>query len=102
MACRNRGKRIKQRRKMWESDPTCDWCGVFTILPENITPETRPRMATIEHLVGKAISGKDRTFNRNNHMLACLKCNRKRGLFQYKAKILWRKAIQRLQRNNWL
>lgn len=81
---------LKRRRiKLWNESPACRWCGVETILPEELARrygdankapyEVAQRMATIEH-VHSRLSGRYQTHGREETLtLFCRKCNNERG-----------------------
>jgi hypothetical protein len=59
--------------RIWErDDKKCRWCGVATVL----TKHTIPNQATIDHVIPSSKGGSSED---HNLVLACLKCNAKRG-----------------------
>jgi hypothetical protein len=73
------GQLKKQRIRFWNEDPTCDWCGIITILPENVDSENSQqvaRMATIDHLRNRThVNRLESPNNTTRHVLACNRCN---------------------------
>jgi len=68
-------KRWKLIKLMKERGNACAYCGVGTWLPnENFTPNER--MATLDHIVPKALGGGGHA---GNLVLACYGCNQQRG-----------------------
>ena len=75
----------RRRRKLWLQDPTCRFCGILTILPEDLPPNSvKNTKATIEHLDSRynpmrgayqGMSGKIA----ERCTLACWKCNNDRN-----------------------
>jgi hypothetical protein len=65
------------RKRLWEKDPHCCWCGRLTqlITPKHGEP-TPPDMATIEHLYSKL---DEQRKSRGMKLLACYECNHNRG-----------------------
>lgn len=61
------------KKKLYNRDPHCRWCGRRVWLGEWCDPDIR---ATIEHLTPRHAGGKS---NAANLGLACGECNRTRG-----------------------
>lgn len=76
----------KQRYRGWLKNPHCYWCGVEMIYIDNIqefekTPEyliLRDKMVTIDHLYSR-LEPEKRHSKESKTVLACWKCNNKRG-----------------------
>lgn len=70
---------------MWNDSPICRWCGVDTILPEELArlygnanaapPDMADRMATIEHLNSRLSGRRRQTYGEETLTLFCRKCN---------------------------
>lgn len=88
---------LKARRlKLWKDSPICRWCGVDTILPEELArlygnandapPEMADRMATIEHKNSRVSGRRHQTpFGQETLTLFCRKCNNEQGKLEYDA-----------------
>lgn len=78
-----------QRRRMWEYDPRCHWCGVVTVLPKPGPPKgpPNPRLATIDHLRPRHHPGRREPTNGKEfrRVLACWKCNNERDRREHEA-----------------
>jgi hypothetical protein len=97
------GSRYKrQRRRMWELDPRCHWCGTETVLPEQLPDDhwrverktvakgsqllrqlKRPpaNLATIDHLRSRYDSTRQEPAQEGERrrVLACYACNNRRN-----------------------
>jgi len=72
-------RRVKLREKLYAENPCCWWCGQTTHPPlkgRHPPKETRDLEASLEHLVAQINGGTD---DPHNLVLACFKCNRRRG-----------------------
>lgn len=80
-------KTREQKIRLFKRHPYCYWCGrklVLTNIKNGILPKNA---ATIDHLYSR-LSPKRSLPNTNNeirHVLACRRCNHKRGKFEDKA-----------------
>lgn len=86
---------LKRRRlKLWKENPHCSFCGVLTILPEDVSRKTKApdpdNMATIEHVYSRLNPHrniKDKEERRRaqkeefgqRRILSCRKCNLERS-----------------------
>ena len=88
--------RRKQRLRLWTVDSRCHWCKIETVLPEG-TNDKRPNVATIDHLYSKHHPKRltPNTTGEIRHVLACWKCNQRRGKEDNQA---FFKGIARLRR----
>ncbi len=76
----------RQRKRLWQENPRCYYCGVETILgPQHLKgewfrPEIRARLATIDHIRPRhhPDRGKRPEPGERLHVLACWKCNNER------------------------
>lgn len=87
---------LKRRRtKLWNESSACRWCGVETILPEELARrygdanrapyDVAQRMATIEH-VNSRLSGRYQTYGGEETLtLFCRRCNNRRGAIELKS-----------------
>ena len=76
----SRSQRARRRNKLWERDPHCRFCGVETVLPENVPEGPIPdNMATIEHLDSRNNPDRGKFCGQERTTLACFKCNNDRN-----------------------
>ena len=94
MGKRNNGK---LRRRLWERDPHCYYCGAVTEWRElDGGKRPTPNMATLEHL--RMRIDKNRTepsHGERRIVLACRKCNNKEGNRRYNSlprRELWERS----------
>lgn len=75
----NGGQRHKRRRhNLFLKDPHCHWCGCEVVLSEPPHSPYPDNQATLDHLQTK-FAGRRYVRNREMTVLACLKCNGRRG-----------------------
>jgi hypothetical protein len=71
----------RRRLRLWCQDPHCHWCGVETLIPPVGYSPKRDNDATLDHLFERLIDGKrDTSFSGQRTVLACRKCNNRRGV----------------------
>jgi 5-methylcytosine-specific restriction endonuclease McrA len=84
------------RQQLWNEDPHCYWCGVFTEEPIQNGGRLSDDTATLDHLYTRYEMEK-RVSEGNPFVLACNKCNHDRGEAATQAQPieeLWRRAGQ--------
>jgi hypothetical protein len=78
----------KKRRRLWEADPHCTWCGTVTIWFEN--PSGRESLpnnaATLDHLYSRFDSRRESPRGGTKYtVLSCKRCNKGRNREQHLA-----------------
>lgn len=85
------------RTQLWNQNPYCYWCGIYTKLDERRKGgKLFPDSATLDHLYTKYEMEKRVAYG-NPFVLACNKCNHDRGAEATKAQPieeLWKRAGQ--------
>lgn len=71
----------KYRRRLWERNPHCFWCGIVTIWYQGETRTPPLNSATIDHIRSRLTperSRRDENWQPGKIVLACWKCNNDR------------------------
>jgi hypothetical protein len=70
----------KRRKRLWEADPRCYWCGIVTVLIEKSGGSHLPNEATIDHLRPRHHPGRLEPIEHQEirRVLSCFKCNNER------------------------
>lgn len=67
----------RRRRKLWEANPQCHWCGVLTVIDGRCNSRN-PTRATLDHLRSRLDPKRGTDFDEST-VLACWKCNNERA-----------------------
>lgn len=70
------------RKRLYEIDPLCPFCGVKMILPQDVPHQTYPdNLCTIEHIYSRfnPKRSKPNLNGERRRMICCRKCNMARG-----------------------
>ena len=77
----NTKKLRKVRRKLWEQNPHCHWCGCLTDWYNPPNGNLPPNAATIDHLLSRLNPERYYLpyYPQSLMVIACYKCNTERG-----------------------
>lgn len=72
-------KTARRRRRLWDADPHCYWCGQLTV-ELNLKPYEKPpgNLATLDHLRSRLDVTRGTTLAVST-VLSCLRCNNERA-----------------------
>jgi hypothetical protein len=73
----------RRRKRLWDKNPHCHWCGKITVLPDGRPKIKRPplNLATIDHLNSRHSPDRHKPNNGQEirTVLACWQCNNERS-----------------------
>ncbi len=76
-------KMAQLRKRMWNRDPHCYWCGCKTIFihrkGNKMVPPPEMNEATVEHYFSRYSPSRGKCPHIQRNVLACWKCNNERG-----------------------